>query len=787
MFTMKRIILIAFCFLLTAVPVFSQSSFEKKKAEARAAASRGDYVSAVRTIEQIRNLPSLTDAQEKEVESLYREYRRERDRLELSANALSFSPMKNSDSVVIRAGQHRRLNYSIAESDSWIKASIDKEKGKLFINVDSNPRKEARTGIVTVSMGAIKTQLTVTQSRRPDVTRLVRVSASPAYAQVTVENERHGLPSVFSLSGGRNYVFHIEKKDYHSLDTTIFIPDDQPSANDTIALDVKLVPEFAKVRVNWAIPEDCAIDTSKIKLQINRVLIDNYVTGYMRVYDSDARVRNYTLYEDGTIPVSSGGYIDISLEAPGFKPAEFKGPELSDGEIKDVQIDLVPLKGRLSIMGNNYLGDATILIDGREIGTISEEQNTFSVQVGQHVVSARNPGFRTFPNSSYDIEIHQDKLTSLNISMIPDVRMVYESNPAGATVTIDGKELSFKTPTPSLPINPGMHEVVITMDGYMPMRQTLLKHFTHSYTDTLEFSLLPAKTIHITADKENVFMDILGKQDNASLRDSVFIKDVSLPTDVTLHPRKSPYRVRLYEHKPDGSRKNIYSDNLYFKPDGIDRKDYTIWPKDKCDLQFIGGDWILAPTNNGIAVGTASAEGVTNSLRPALSAYILKFGFNKCGLSWSVLKARHFMFSGSTPTQYKTILNGIPAITFLNLEWRGGISFVNKWFQANALVSYAYYPDLLKNILPASHITGHEIFLGGEFSIATGWFTTINIKAGLQMYKGLEANLLVPEIENSSKQWQTVPLNYPNAFVVSVGINLFQLGRGNPALRFGTF
>ena len=55
------------------------------------------------------------------------------------------------------------------------------------------------------------------------------------------------------------------------------------------------------------------------------------------------------------------------------------------------------------------------------------------------------------------------------------------------------------------------------------------------------------------------------------------------------------------------------------------------------------------------------------------------------------------------------------------------------------------------------------------------------------MYKGLEANLLIPEIENSAKQWQAMPLNYPNAFVVSVGINLFQFGRGNPALRFGTF
>lgn len=783
---MKRIILIAFCLVLTAVPVFSQSSFEKKKAEARAAANRGDYVSAVRTIEQIRNLPSLTDAQEKEVESLFREYRRERDRLDLSVKALSFSPMENGDSVDIKAGQPKRLNYSIAESDSWIKASIDKEKGKLFISVDSNPKKEARTGLVTVSMGAIKTQLAVTQSRRPDVTRLVRVSASPAYAQVTVENERHGLPSVFSLSGGREYVFHIEKKDYHPRDTTIFIPDDQPSANDTIALDVKLVPEFAKVRVDWAIPEDCAIDTSKIKLQINRVPIDNFVTGYPRIYDSDARVRDYTLYEDGTIPVSSGSYIDISLEAPGFKPAEFKGPELSDGEIKEVHIDLVPLKGQLSITGNDYFGNATILIDGKAIGAVSEERNTFSVQVGKHVLSARNPGFRTYPNSSYDIEIHDNKLTSLVITMIPDVRVVFESNPAGATVVIDGEELSHKTPTPPLPINPGMHEAVVTMDGYMPVRQNLLKHFTHSYTDTLVFSLLPAKTIHITADKENVFMDILGKPDNATLQDSVFIKNVSLPADVTLHPRKNSYLVKLFEHKTDGSRKNIYSDHLYFKPDGIDRKDYKIWPCDHFSVQFVGGDWILSPTNNGVAVGTVSAEEAASSLRPALSAYFLKFGWNKIGLSWSVLKARHFMFADYTPSQFKTLLNGIPAITFLNLEWRGGVSFANKWFQANALVSYAYYPDFLKNVLPTSHITGHEIFLGGEFTIAIPQIP-INIKAGLQMYKGLEANLLIPEIENSAKQWQAMPLNYPNAFVVSVGINLFQFGRGNPALRFGTF
>lgn len=782
---MKKFILIAFCFLIAAQPVFSQSSFDKKKAEAKAAANRGDYVLAVRIIEQVRNLPSLTDAQEKEIQNLSKEYRRERDRLELSVMDLSFSPTESSDSVDIRAGQPTRLDYSIARSDSWIKAGIDKGKRKLFISVDSNPEKKERTGKVTITMGGIKTQLTVSQARRPDVSRYIRVAASPAYSTATVENKRHGLPYVFSLNGGRKYVFHIEKKDYHPLDTAIFIPDDESAANDTIDLNANLVPEFALVRVNWTIPEDCAVDTSKIKLQINRVPIDNFVTGDLRIYDSDARVKHYSLYEDGTIPVSSGSYIDVSLEAPGYKTAEFKGPELRDGEIKDVNIDLVPLMGQLSITGDYYFPGSAILIDGREIGTVGEDGNTFSVQTGKHVLTVQKPGFRTYPESSYDIEILQDQLTSLDIQMVRDVRVVFDSNPAGATVIFDGKELPYKTPTPAIPIDPVIHELTIKKDGYMDVQQSLTEYFTYSHSDTLVFNLLPSKTIHITADQENVYMDILGDYNNS--QDSVFFKDIPLPADLNLYPRKTPYRVRLYEHKPDGSRKKIYwHDHLYFKPNGSTRKDYTIWPCDHFSFQFIGGDYFIsAPTIKDIPVGESTGDKF--SLRPTFSAYFAKLGFNKVGLSWSALKATHFMFNGSVPTQFDSFLNGIPAITFIDLEWRGGISFWKKWVQVNALVSYAYYPNLQNFFnnsimrLPISCISGHEFFIGGEITIAPKQIP-INIKAGWQMYKGLTANLSM-----YGANVQTVPLEYPGAFVFSVGINIGQFGRGNPALRFGTF
>lgn len=160
------------------------------------------------------------------------------------------------------------------------------------------------------------------------------------------------------------------------------------------------------------------------------------------------------------------------------------------------------------------------------------------------------------------------------------------------------------------------------------------------------------------------------------------------------------------------------------------------------------------------------------------------------GLSTSAVRSGFFLGSDTDiPIIYGTgdnasvisdwNFNYLPAasVLFINGEFRMG-GYITDYLQVNAVASYAWYPDVLKHFAPFSHIVGHDLFVGAEFSSHIR-VINLNFKAGVQMYPGgLTANIY-DNSKNTSRndvidRFLILPIEGlpPTSFVISVGIAL---------------
>ncbi len=778
---MKRICITLCCILLATCQLFSQTiNFESKKKQAESYARQGQYSKAISTMRRaLDSFTTLSDAERKEGESKIRNWRSQQNHLQLSADTLYLSAIECADTVMVEAGQPGLLAISPDKSASWFTAELDAEQGFVRVHAPKNPRREERLGTLYVTMGKrIKTPLVVIQDPRPDVKRLVKAVVTPAYANVSVDGEKRKVNNIFEVSGGEKYVFHFEKESYYPKDTTIFIPDKE--SKDTILVTTKLTPRFAMIRVKLEFPDTCNVDTTSIRLRINNSEVDNFVSGRKESYDSDDDLHRFLLYDDGTIPVRSERDLNLVITADNFKDSKRAEAELKDGEEREYVFKMEPRTGQLALYGNSYAYGADVMVDGRKIGVIDRDTTTYTVQTGRHIITAASEGVRT-KAEAYEVYVSENKETSQYVPMVPDIRIVFVSQPAGATITLDGKQIDSKTPTPSLPTDNMRHVAVATLDGYVPVIHNFRLPFGFGYTHTHTFEMKPADTLRITADKKDLFVDILGAKDEA---DSVFAKDVLLPADVSLYRRKVPYDLRFYKHNPDGSRTEVFKDKLSFKPGGKDRYLYKTWPADHFSFQVLSADMLLVPKDAYFPI-TSTSSGEALSFRSVGTASLFRLGWNQIGLSTAIVKARQFLESETGNPSYKSLGWGLQAFSIvgLNWEWRGGFSFWKKRLQFNILGSYAWYPNFQKNVIPFSTISGHDIFIGGELATASR-VATLYVKAGWQMYKGMEANFF-PKGSNSDCTVQAFVI--PEAFTVSVGISFPQWGKGNPAVRFWTW
>ncbi len=79
-------------------------------------------------------------------------------------------------------------------------------------------------------------------------------------------------------------------------------------------------------------------------------------------------------------------------------------------------------------------------------------------------------------------------------------------------------------------------------------------------------------------------------------------------------------------------------------------------------------------------------------------------------------------------------------------------------------------------------MSGHDLFVGAEVSTRIP-IANVNIKAGMQMYPGLTANIPNSK-ETANKDYYSQALDVPASFVVSVGFSLGSKdAKGNNILR----
>ena len=140
--------------------------------------------------------------------------------------------------------------------------------------------------------------------------------------------------------------------------------------------------------------------------------------------------------------------------------------------------------------------------------------------------------------------------------------------------------------------------------------------------------------------------------------------------------------------------------------------------------------------------------------------------------------------------EYYKNIKFIPAMSclFLNEEFRIGGGLHNN-VDIDFLATYTWYPPLLK-ILPVTHMSGHDIFLGGELSSRIPVFN-VNVKAGIQTFYG-QANICYPDgviksTSNPDKRYHVetykVPFNQAE-FVVTIGFTIGSMdSKGNNILR----
>ncbi|ASJ02933.1 amylopullulanase [Thermococcus profundus] len=123
-------------------------------------------------------------------------------------------------------------------------------------------------------------------------------------------------------------------------------------------------------------------------------------------------------------------------------------------------VRLVPLvqTGYLTITSEP--SGANVIIDGFNVGKTPVEN--LALPLGLHVVKLQLSGYMT---EEFNVSITPGSL-SIPITLTPKTGMLtVTSNPSGATVLIDGKEVG-KTPIEEYRLPVGTHEVTVKMDGY---------------------------------------------------------------------------------------------------------------------------------------------------------------------------------------------------------------------------------------------------------------------------------------------------------------------------------
>lgn len=774
---MKRLILFVLTSLLVAVPAFAQKSFDMRYNEAVEYYTSKQYDQAIKLLEAAKKSPGVTKDQKAKADMLIGQCRSAKQKLgdlNLSKENLIVSWMGQRDSIYVTAGK----TWSVTSAPEWCTTSV--ESDILYIESTPNMSDEPRKGFIEVSMGKQRSAyVMVTQEERHDAVRIVQIRTIPDRALVYIDQNSGVLSDRFSLREGKHTV-RLEKSGYERKDTVLVI--DHTIPDEQLVYTIALEPTFAMISVNIDPEEGYAFDgVPTLDVGGNQV---NLRPSIVNNFNLDKEIRHYEVYEGNVIPLYPGNYI-IRAEASGFKP-ETQSVSLVRGQTQTLNFTLKAISGKLAVQDAENATGASLLIDGRIVGEIPVYG--MDLKTGEHTMRVEKDGFRS-EKEEYHFIIEEGKETLVNISMKPYATYRISTNPAYCRVTLDG-EYAGTTPI-KLELVEGVHAIRVEKEGWYPEEREIAAS-ANSLDNELSVTLAQTFPLLIASDVDSLRIQV---SKGMGANKVIYADAVKTPGSVALPLSKSPYHLKLTRSNFDTAY-----DGWFWFTRGQKEK-LKVLSYSRQDFQMLGANlYVVKPASR------FGDTRIDKSYQRLFDVSLGKLRFFR-GLTTSVLKATAFWETNSnefivypqmgimkgdlTPgdESYKNI-KFIPAMTclLLNQEFRLGGGLHNNADIA-FLATYAWYPPLVK-ILPVTHMSGHDIFLGGELSSRIPVFN-MNVKAGIQVFYG-QANFCYPDgvIKSSGdpeKRYHIEPYSVPfnqAEFVVTIGFTLGNMdSKGNNILR----
>ena len=762
-------------FLVTLLlPLLAQNpDFDQKYKTAKNWYEQGQYEKAKSYIKNtLKNLPALSSSQIEQGNRLAAQCDQAiavRDRLDVSVEELNIPFGSGRDSVSFVAAKPN-LVTAVSSAPAW--CQVEKvENGKVFLLTQMNPNKVSRKADITIAMGKIKKRhLTVVQEARPETIKQVKISTRPNRGRLMVDNS---MPSTGVWEGkleAGSYRVRAEKSGYFPKDTVITVADDMRDNQLDFVIDLK--PTFGRIKVDVQPQEGYSFNEFRpYTMSINGMMVGNQIYSY----DDDRDIERYNMYEDGTIPVPAGR-VSVIASADAFEPGQ-QDVQVSAGEIVSLSMILRARCGQLNLINAGQAADAQVSIDGKPVGTV-QQITAYPLIIGEHAISLEKPGY-VASEETYSINMKEDENIRLSVAMYRYVPYVFKSTPSDAQLWLNGEHIGN---TPSLPhllkeVEPNQsYELEIVKEGYLTSKHTITPDYDNPQPQTLNFSLFTTHKLTIASDKTNLKLYIKNKKDG----DSTFVNGALLPAEVQLPLRETPYYLELREI---GKTSAAYKKRLKFNDPDANQYNLKTWGN---GFSFLSANYSLVGANK-ISVGNETVG--YKGYKDMGTAQLVTFQLFP-GLSTSAVRGRLFMqnekgdFTGGTDSKVN-VMNSflLPAVSvlFINAEFRVGYT-IQDLADVNVLASYAWYPNILKQVLGFSHVSGHDVFAGLELASRIRYIN-LAVKAGWQMYPALTANLYNKNGGKSEvkENYISVPMNIPGMFVVGVELSLG--GKGKSILR----
>jgi formylglycine-generating enzyme required for sulfatase activity len=160
------------------------------------------------------------------------------------------------------------------------------------------------------------------------------------------------------------------------------------------------------------------------------------------------------------------GTRELEISAPHYAEEHLRLEVKGGGESQKMQLRLKPLFARVSV--TSVPPGATVWADDRELGATPLEAE---LDAGRYTLAIVHPDFRRFESPITVIAGQPLAVGPIELGM-PDGRLLVQSRPAGADVSIGGR---YRGRTPlTVGVAPGMpQEVLLTLAGYAPATQSV--------------------------------------------------------------------------------------------------------------------------------------------------------------------------------------------------------------------------------------------------------------------------------------------------------------------------